>query len=94
MDKARPATPWASILPLLGAVFYGASPIDLIPDVLLILGWVDDALIIPILLMWSFLAWNHHKKLNRVRPASQPQTNQVIDVQAEPVIPASYEQTL
>ncbi len=94
MDKARPATPWASILPMMGAIFYGVSPIDLIPDVILLLGWVDDALIIPILLVWSLLAWNHHKKAARIRPAAQAQSNSIIDVKAEPVIPNSYEQTL
>jgi uncharacterized membrane protein YkvA (DUF1232 family) len=46
-----PRTPiWVKILPVL-ALVYALSPLDLIPDILPVLGWIDD-----ILLLWlSFI---------------------------------------
>jgi uncharacterized membrane protein YkvA (DUF1232 family) len=48
-----------TLLPILMAMVYGVSPIDLIPDLLPLIGVVDDALIIPMLLMLALL--NHRK---------------------------------
>lgn len=41
-------------MPLLFALFYGASPIDLIPDIIPILGWTDDVVVV---LMAIGIAW-------------------------------------
>lgn len=38
---------------ILAALIYGASPIDLIPDLLVLVGWVDDAAIGGILLIFG-----------------------------------------
>jgi len=48
----HPATPWYS--KTLGAfdVAYALSPIDLIPDFLPILGYVDDLILLPVL-VWA-----------------------------------------
>lgn len=46
---AHPRTPWISRVLLGIAVVYALSPIDLIPDFLPIVGHLDDALIVPIL---------------------------------------------
>lgn len=37
----------------MAALLYGASPIDLIPDLLVLVGWVDDAAIGGILLIFG-----------------------------------------
>jgi uncharacterized membrane protein YkvA (DUF1232 family) len=37
--------PLGSVLSLLFALLYGASPIDLIPDIIPILGWFDDGVV-------------------------------------------------
>lgn len=47
--KAR--LPWQSVASLAAAILYGVSPVDLIPDILLLVGWVDDATIGGLLLM-------------------------------------------
>ena len=50
----NPAVPWWS--KLLFAAFslgYIANPLDLIPDVIIGIGWIDDLLILP-LLAWVF----------------------------------------
>jgi uncharacterized membrane protein YkvA (DUF1232 family) len=49
------------------AILYGASPIDLIPDIILVLGWIDDALIVPFLLL---VAWGLWRRRKRPSPAS------------------------
>lgn len=43
------------LIPAFGALLYGASPIDLIPDLIPVLGLVDDAFIVPLLLLVAFL---------------------------------------
>lgn len=43
-------TPWYAKAVVLFAVVYAISPIDLIPDVIPILGYLDDLLILPILI--------------------------------------------
>ena len=77
MENSRPVrsgTPWTAILSLLSALAYGVSPIDLIPDLIPLLGWVDDGILIPALV--AFGIWSMVK--SRRRPASPS----VIDVPA------------
>ena len=46
----HPDTPWLARLLCVVAVAYALSPIDLIPDFIPVLGFVDDALLLPALL--------------------------------------------
>jgi uncharacterized membrane protein YkvA (DUF1232 family) len=43
-----PATPWFARLIALLVTAYALSPIDLIPDFIPVLGWLDDLLIVPL----------------------------------------------
>ena len=43
-----PRTPWYAKLLVAGIVAYAASPIDLIPDFVPVLGYVDDLILIPV----------------------------------------------
>ncbi len=47
-----PETPLHLKALMLLVPLYLLSPIDLIPDVVPVLGWIDDALIIPLLVSW------------------------------------------
>lgn len=42
-----PATPRAVSLLALAAGLYAVSPIDLVPDLLIGLGWLDDLIVVP-----------------------------------------------
>ncbi len=42
-----PRTPWAARLIVLLTVAYAVSPIDLIPDFVPVLGYLDDLIIVP-----------------------------------------------
>ena len=52
--KKPAGTPWGAIISLVTALLYGVSPIDLIPDIIPLLGLVDDAIIVPLLLLVAF----------------------------------------
>jgi uncharacterized membrane protein YkvA (DUF1232 family) len=43
----HPGTPWYAKLFVAGVVAYAFSPIDLIPDFIPVLGYVDDLILIP-----------------------------------------------
>jgi uncharacterized membrane protein YkvA (DUF1232 family) len=66
-------TAWGAIIPLVTALVYGASPIDLIPDVIPLIGWLDDAIVVPLLLTLAFLQWRMYNKHRRA--ALQPVRN-------------------
>jgi len=43
-----PRTPWYAKLLMVGIVAYAFSPIDLIPDFIPVIGYLDDLILIPI----------------------------------------------
>ena len=47
-----PETPWHLKALMLLIPAYLISPIDLIPDFIPIAGWLDDAIIIPLMVTW------------------------------------------
>jgi uncharacterized membrane protein YkvA (DUF1232 family) len=62
MTRHSSKTPWGAILSLFAALLYGASPIDLIPDLIPLIGWVDDAVIVPVLLVLALVQWRRAKR--------------------------------
>lgn len=46
----HPGTPWAAKALAAVVVAYALSPIDLIPDFIPVLGYVDDVLLLPVLI--------------------------------------------
>lgn len=60
-------TPWGAIFSVVVALLYGASPIDLIPDFIPLLGWLDDAFIVPAFLLLAFFQW---RRVRRTRLAA------------------------
>jgi uncharacterized membrane protein YkvA (DUF1232 family) len=47
----HPGTPWAARILAIGVAAYALSPIDLIPDFIPVLGYLDDLLLIPMALL-------------------------------------------
>lgn len=74
MGNARNSsrTPWGAIISLLAALLYGVSPIDLIPDLIPLIGWVDDAIIVPIMLLLAFLQWRRRRAVSRTAAGRIP----------------------
>lgn len=54
--RRHPDTPWWVKALVLVVVAYALSPIDLIPDAIPVLGLLDDAVLLP-LLIWLALRW-------------------------------------
>jgi uncharacterized membrane protein YkvA (DUF1232 family) len=52
--RAHPATPWTAKALAAVVVAYALSPIDLIPDFVPVLGYLDDVILLP-LLIWLAL---------------------------------------
>jgi uncharacterized membrane protein YkvA (DUF1232 family) len=51
-------------------LLYGVSPIDLIPDLIPLLGLVDDAAIVPLMLILAFFQYyRHQKRAARAQPS-------------------------
>ena len=48
--RRHPRTPWVARALGVVVVAYAMSPVDLIPDVIPVLGWVDDVLLLPALI--------------------------------------------
>lgn len=45
-----PKLPWFAKLPIAAAMLYALSPIDLIPDFIPVLGYLDDLIVLPALI--------------------------------------------
>lgn len=52
-----PRTPWTAKALALLTVGYALSPMDLIPDFIPVLGFVDDAIILPVMIWLTRCAW-------------------------------------
>jgi uncharacterized membrane protein YkvA (DUF1232 family) len=48
-----PRTPWYAKLLVAGIVAYACSPIDLIPDFVPVLGYLDDLILLPLGITWA-----------------------------------------
>jgi uncharacterized membrane protein YkvA (DUF1232 family) len=66
----HPDTPWSARLLARILVIYSASPLDLIPNFIPWIGRLDEALLMPLLIMLiSWLMPAHVMRLSRVRVA-------------------------
>ncbi|MFO1014831.1 MAG: YkvA family protein [Caulobacteraceae bacterium] len=53
LAAADPRTTWAARLVAIAVAAYALSPIDLIPDFIPVLGYLDDVILIPAGLWWA-----------------------------------------
>jgi uncharacterized membrane protein YkvA (DUF1232 family) len=68
---------WTALIPLLTAVLYGASPVDLIPDILLLVGWVDDGVMGTVMSLMSLWLFIRNRRANRVAGPVPPLPSRV-----------------
>lgn len=71
------ALKYRALFTALAGLLYGASPIDVLPDVIPLLGLVDDALIVPILLA---LAYFQFRKGKRIENSPMPLPGKTFDM--------------
>ncbi len=63
----HPETPLHLKAATLFAAFYLVSPIDLIPDVIPFAGWIDDLVLVPLMVSWIVKALPPHITARPVR---------------------------
>ncbi len=71
VNRAVPRDPAPALFSLLVAVLYGASPIDLLPDLIPLLGWMDDGVVLGLLVALAAWHWFRGRgpRRGRVVPA-------------------------
>lgn len=60
-----------AVVPVIMAIVYGVSPIDLIPDILPLIGWVDDGLmgvLMGTISVWILVRNRRQRLHNAIRP--------------------------
>jgi len=63
-----PETPWHLKALMLLVPAYLLSPIDLIPDVIPLLGWLDDFVVVPLLVSWIVRMLPQQAEVHRRNP--------------------------
>jgi uncharacterized membrane protein YkvA (DUF1232 family) len=76
-----PGTPWHLKALMLLVPLYLVSPIDLIPDFIPFAGWLDDLVIVPLLVNWIFglLSRYQQQQPPQQQPNDKPRRDQTID---------------
>jgi uncharacterized membrane protein YkvA (DUF1232 family) len=73
-----PRVPWPARVLAIAAVAYAFSPIDLIPDFIPVLGYLDDLLLVPLLiglalrLIPAEVMDEHHAQVDELMAAGKP----------------------
>lgn len=78
MDPVLPAPkrlPWQSLLSILFALLYGASPIDLITDIIPLIGWIDDGVVALLMFAFAIASFRKWAKAKKAVPANVPAKN-------------------
>ena len=64
----HPRTPWYAKALGLFVVAYALSPIDLIPDFIPVLGYVDDVILLPVLIWLTVKGSAHETEKSYAKP--------------------------
>jgi len=65
--KQNSPTPWKAVISILATLLYDVSPIDLVPDVIPILGWLDDGLVTIVMFGFAFASWRKWARAKKER---------------------------
>ena len=60
-------TPWNAIFSIVVALLYDASPIDLLPDVIPLLGWLDDGIVTVLMVVFAVASWRKWAKRRKIQ---------------------------
>jgi uncharacterized membrane protein YkvA (DUF1232 family) len=65
LEKKKNQKNWIiALIVFVMSIFYGASPIDLIPDIIPILGWTDDSILFILAAINLYKKWKTKNKTN------------------------------
>lgn len=70
------SVPWKTIAAVAGALLYVMNPLDLIPDFILFVGFLDDAGVVALCLkmvesdLHRYAAWKEHQEEQKTEPQS------------------------
>jgi len=74
-----PRTPLWLKAAMIGVVLYLVSPIDLIPDILLGFGFIDDLILVPLMLSWIARRLPDEEPEATSEPQTRARDGQTID---------------
>lgn len=84
----KPGFPWGALASLFGSLAYGVSPLDILPDVIPLLGFLDDAVAVPLFFILAVLGFIRYRRRMKDAHSSGALTVPAKTVVSpEPVIP-------
>ena len=79
--------PWTSLISIVGALIYVLSPVDLIPDVIPFLGYVDDVAVVLFVLglgvghdLEKFRSWQEQKREDSIALLEKMMVNAILEI--------------
>lgn len=79
------STPWKTIAGLAGAVLYVVTPLDLLPDVIPLAGFLDDAVVFGLALKFARMDIAEYRAWKKARELSEAQGNSSVSPSSQVV---------
>lgn len=91
IKKEYTEIPVGSIIGLVSALIYFVSPVDLIPDVIPVIGYVDDAMVIALAIRFAYTDLEDFKKW-KANQEEKAETEKAVELEKQETQEAEQEQ--